>query len=170
MTRVPADAPDSADEPAPGRPEASPGEASGAHYVEHVAVAVRDADSAAVWYHSRLGLEVVRDEKLPEIGVRLVYLMAGTTRHRSWTTAIQLLEPLGDGAVEEFLARQGEGLHHVCFVVDDIRSTTDADAYERGAAIFRGGRDRRACFLRQSPNGVLVELTEIDPFYAPEAP
>lgn len=135
----------------------------GASYVEHVAVAVRDADSAARWYQDRLGMAIVHDERLPTIGVRLVYLMAAD-RSRS-TAAIQLLEPIGDGAVQEFLTNRDEGLHHVCFAVENIEAVIGPDAQEREPLIFRGGRDRRACFLRQSPNGVLVELTETHPSY-----
>jgi len=122
--------------------------------LDHVAIAVRDADQAIPYYRDVLGLPVVGDELAEEPGVRLVYLDAGNS-------LLQLVEPAReDGPVAEFLDQYGEGLHHVCFATDDM---ADAVARLDGTGqtrIFRGGRDRLACFLVERPNGVRVELTE----------
>ncbi|MEX2374885.1 MAG: VOC family protein [Dehalococcoidia bacterium] len=123
--------------------------------LDHVGIAVHDADSAVGFYRDRFGFEVSHDETLGEIAVRLVYLAAGTTM-------IQLLQPVGPGAISEYLAENGEGLHHVCFSVDDIRDFLDSNPVER-ADVFQGGRDRPACFIASRPNNVLIELTEHNP-------
>lgn len=120
--------------------------------VDHVAVAVWDADAAAAWWEGRLGLPRLHDEELPEVGVRLLYLDAGGTM-------LQLVQPVGSGPVADFLAARGEGLHHLCFAVTGIPDEL-ARLDEAGATVFPGGRGRRCCFLNRQPNQVLIELTE----------
>lgn len=125
-------------------------------YVDHVAVVVRDADSALDYYVETLGLPLLHDERLEPLGVRLVYLDAGNTM-------LQLVEPFGEGAIRDFLERQGEGLHHICFGVGDIDAVLEDGTRAADGNIFQGGRNRRACFLSGCPNGLRVELTERDP-------
>jgi methylmalonyl-CoA/ethylmalonyl-CoA epimerase len=137
----------------------------GARYVDHVAVAVRDADGAAAWYTDTLTFHVVHDERLPHVGVRLVYLRPTIEPNAGPSTAIQLVQPIGPGDVGEFVAAHGEGLHHVCFAVDDIGTFLSVVPGEDGVHVFRGGRRRRACFMNARPNGVLVELTEVNERY-----
>lgn len=140
----------------------------GLSHVDHVAIAVIDVDVSTGHYH-RLGLRVVHDERLTDVGVRLVYLAAvgpgGRADHSSAPTMIQLVQPIGAGAVADWVALHGEGLHHVCLAVDDVpRFCADvADVSDGDSIIFRGGRDRRACFLAEQPNGVLIELTDAQP-------
>lgn len=133
-----------------------------ARAVDHIAVAVHDADLAAHWYRNSLGMNVVGDELVSAAGVRLVYL---ATQNKDATT-VQLVQPVAPGAVAEFLSVRGEGLHHVCFVVEDIAQVLERLG-EAPGGIFRGGRGRRACFLTQQPNGVAVELTETEPIGEP---
>ncbi|MEO3858987.1 VOC family protein [Acrocarpospora sp. B8E8] len=125
-------------------------------HVDHIGIAVRDADLALPFYVERLGLTVIGDELADDPGVRLVYLDGGNVM-------LQLVQPYREGPVASFLAERGEGLHHVCFCVDDIPATLAALPGQGGAPIFMGGRGRRACFLLAEPNGVRVELTEREP-------
>jgi methylmalonyl-CoA/ethylmalonyl-CoA epimerase len=124
--------------------------------LDHVAVAVHDIRASLSYYTEVLGLPVVADERAEDPGVRLVYLDAGNTY-------LQLVEPLRSGPVSDFLAERGEGLHHMCFAVLRLEHTLAALPGERDAAIFQGGRGRRACFLTGTANGALVELTEHRP-------
>jgi methylmalonyl-CoA/ethylmalonyl-CoA epimerase len=126
--------------------------------IDHVAVAVTDADAASAYYREHLGLAVAHDERLPAIGVRLMYLRAGTTQTAD--TMVQLVQPIGDGPVADFLAEHGEGLHHVCFAVPALDDALDVLPGESGTGVFAGGRGRRACFLSARPGGALIELTE----------
>ncbi|GAA5059894.1 methylmalonyl-CoA epimerase [Thermocatellispora tengchongensis] len=125
-------------------------------HVDHVAIAVHDADKAMTFYTERLGLTLIGDEEAEEPGVRLAYLDGGNVM-------IQLVQPLREGPVARFMREHGEGLHHVCFNVPRIEEVLAALPGEADARIFMGGRGRRACFLLQEPNGVRVELTEKDP-------
>ncbi|MFJ4207979.1 VOC family protein [Paenarthrobacter sp. NPDC089675] len=124
--------------------------------IDHVAIAVKDADQALGYYVDRLGLKVVGDEIADDPGVRLVYLSVGADR-------IQLVQPLRPGPVADWIHERGEGLHHICFEVEDIESVLFDMPQEVHRSIFRGGRKRRACFLGDTPEGVNLELTESQP-------
>lgn len=121
--------------------------------VDHVGILVRSVDESLAYFTDTLGLRLVADEVRSDGTVRLAYLEAGGT-------TIQLVEPLvaGDGA--DTLRRRGEGLHHVCFEVDDLRATLGALPGEAAQPIEEGGRNCRVAFLAFRPNGVLVELSQ----------
>jgi methylmalonyl-CoA/ethylmalonyl-CoA epimerase len=85
--------------------------------IDHVGIACRDLDAAIERYQATFGLEVVSLEVNSEQGVREA--MLAVTGHGPGY--VQLLEPLGpDTPVGKFLARRGEGLHHVGYGVEDI--------------------------------------------------
>ncbi len=136
--------------------------------IDHVAVAVSDADTAIAHYTSVLGLTLTHDERLPQIGVRLVYLTTDDTLGSS--AALQLVQPIAPGPIAHHVTTHGDGLHHVCFAVDDLDQALDGLAGESRSAVFLGGRSRRCAFLAQQPNGVRIELTEERPAAAAADP
>jgi len=82
--------------------------------IDHVGIACRNLEETVDRYHRTFGLEVVSIEVNETQGVREAMLGAGPGY-------IQLLEPLGpDTPVGKFLARRGEGVHHVGYGVDSI--------------------------------------------------
>ncbi len=133
--------------------------------VDHVAIAVVDADQAAAAFATMLGLRVVGDEQVEAAGVRLIYLAPAEPDADDAAvapTTIQLVQPLRPGKAADFIADHGEGLHHVCFQTSDIAaSLRQAGVPEPAAAIFTGGRGRPCAFLIEQPHGALIELTEI---------
>jgi methylmalonyl-CoA/ethylmalonyl-CoA epimerase len=89
--------------------------------IDHVGIACRDLDAAIGRYQATFGLEVVSLEVNSEQGVREAMLAVGTAGGDLRPGYVQLLEPLGpDTPVGRFLARRGEGLHHVGYGVADI--------------------------------------------------
>jgi methylmalonyl-CoA/ethylmalonyl-CoA epimerase len=126
---------------------------AGLRAVDHVAIVVHSIDQSLSLYTERLGLQLMHDEVLTEINVRLAYLDCGNT-------ALQLVEPLGSGAISDHLDARGEGLHHICFVVDQIEDSLQEMTENASTEIFQGGRNRRACFLTYRPNGIRIEITE----------
>ena len=134
---------------------AAPG---GVQRIDHVAVAVLDADAAASWYVDNLRMRISADEFVEAAGVRLVYLVSGLVGATD-QTAVQLVQPVTPGSIASFIQERGEGLHHVCFTVDAIPDMLVALG-EDGGGLFLGGRGRRACFLQTRPHDVLIELTE----------
>jgi methylmalonyl-CoA/ethylmalonyl-CoA epimerase len=87
--------------------------------IDHVGIACRDLAKAIAFYESTFGLEVVSREENTEQGVREAMLRVADAP--AGTSYVQLLEPLGpDTPVGRFLARRGEGVHHVGYGVTDI--------------------------------------------------
>jgi methylmalonyl-CoA/ethylmalonyl-CoA epimerase len=92
--------------------------------IDHVGIACRDLDRAVALYQATFGLEVASREVNEEQGVREAMLQAGAGPAGVGALGVgyvQLLEPLSpDSPVGRFLARRGEGLHHVGYGVSDI--------------------------------------------------
>ena len=124
--------------------------------IDHVGVIVQSIDRALPYYLDQLGLSVADREELPEAGVRIAFLAVGSTR-------LQLVEPTAPGPLQDHLDVAGEGLHHVCFAVDDIDQALSHLAAGEAVRVVRGGGGRRACFLPARPGGLRIELTEIVP-------
>jgi methylmalonyl-CoA/ethylmalonyl-CoA epimerase len=122
-------------------------------------VAVEDLDAAIALYETRFEMELVHRETVDSQGVEAVLLDVGDGH-------VELLAPLGpDTAVGKFLARNGQGLHHVAYAVDDI----DAELPRLAAAGIElidstprvGIRESRVAFLHpRSTGGVLTEIVE----------
>jgi methylmalonyl-CoA/ethylmalonyl-CoA epimerase len=122
--------------------------------LDHVALAVRDSDRAAAELHDRLGLRVVHREELAQSHVRLTYLDAGNG-------FIQLVEPLDDASdVARWLDEHGEGVHHVCFGVDDVSAAVAAIAGGEQPHRLGSGRGRPSAFVPAMICGMRVECTE----------
>jgi methylmalonyl-CoA/ethylmalonyl-CoA epimerase len=121
--------------------------------VDHVGIAVEHADPATRRFIKMFGCRVVHDESLA-IGVRIVHLAVGGDNGAE----VQLVEPLGPGPIRDFIDGRGEGLHHVCFSVEQLDAAVSGIAGEDAVVRFRGGKGRTACFLSQRPGGALIEL------------
>ena len=126
--------------------------------VDHVGVAVRSLAERLALYEA-LGLEVGGDEVVESEKVRVVFLPASGTR-------IELLEPTGaDSPIASFIAKRGEGIHHICFRVGDIRATM-TDLKARGLQLLSdeprpGAHGSLVCFIHpKSAGGVLIELSQ----------
>src|SRR6201996_6803326 len=90
--------------------------------LDHVGIACRDLDRAVGLYQATFGLEVASIEVNEEQGVREAMLaVGGGSGAEDRPGYVQLLEPLGpDTPVGKFIARRGEGLHHVGYGVVDV--------------------------------------------------
>jgi methylmalonyl-CoA/ethylmalonyl-CoA epimerase len=98
--------------------------------IDHVGIACRDLDRAIGLYQATFGLEVASLEVNEEQGVREAMMQVGAGRAGVGELGVgyvQLLEPLApDTPVGKFLARRGEGLHHVGYGVADVRQALAA--------------------------------------------
>src|SRR5438105_15778807 len=97
--------------------------------LNHVAIATKNIAAAARVYRDTLGAKVSEPVPLPEHGVVTVFVELPNTK-------IELLEPLGDSSpIAKFLEKNpAGGMHHVCYVVDDITAARDR-MKEKGATI-----------------------------------
>jgi methylmalonyl-CoA/ethylmalonyl-CoA epimerase len=124
--------------------------------IHHVGIVVESLARAYAFYRDVLGLPLVREATIAEQGVRAALLAAGDSE-------VELLEPLGPATpVGRFLAKRGEGLHHLCFETPDIGASL-ADLKNRGVPMIdsapRAGLAGQIGFLHPSAcAGVLVEL------------
>jgi methylmalonyl-CoA/ethylmalonyl-CoA epimerase len=123
--------------------------------LDHVAVLVRSTDEALRFYSGRLGLRVASSEELAEPRVRLTYLDAGNAY-------LQLVEPLdGDSPLSRWLDEHGEGLHHICFGVDDVETAAAALSDDGSPVTLGSGRGRVSAFVTtDESHGVRLECTE----------
>lgn len=126
--------------------------------LDHVGIAVWDADALIPYYRETLGLELVGDELADQPGTRLVYFRAGDA-------FIQLVQPVSSTAdIREWLVEHGEGIHHFCLAVDDLSDAAAVSEHPEDVAVFRAGRRRNACFLNGvAPSAVKIEVTELRP-------
>jgi methylmalonyl-CoA/ethylmalonyl-CoA epimerase len=126
--------------------------------VHHVAVIVEKMEPALQFWRDTLGLEVDVIEDMAHDRVRIAFLPVGESK-------IELVEPTDDTTgVARFLAKSGEGFHHVCFEVDNIVETLlrlEFDGVELIDTAPRKGAEGPVAFIHpRSCHGVLVELIE----------
>jgi len=137
--------------------------------IDHVGIACRDLDAAIGLYQATFGLEVVSLEVNSEQGVREAMMQVGAGRAGVGEVGVgyvQLLEPLtADSPVGKFLARRGEGLHHVGYGVVDVREALAAIG-GLGVRLIderprHGSMGASIAFLHPSDlGGVLTELVQ----------
>ena len=127
--------------------------------IDHVGIAVEDLTAAVDEYRAAFGVEPVHRERVDDQGVDEVLFRVGTSY-------IQLLGAVGsDTPVGRFLARRGEGVHHVGYRVEDLRG---ALAALRAAGVplideapRPGSRGTTVAFVHpKGMRGVLVELVQ----------
>ncbi len=126
--------------------------------LHHIGIAVRSLRERVPLYRA-LGLEIAGGEEVRSEMVRVTFLPVGETR-------IELLEPTSpDSSVARFIATRGEGVHHICLEVDDIRATM-ATLVAQGFRLVsdetrQGAHGTQVCFVHPgSAGGVLIELCE----------
>jgi methylmalonyl-CoA/ethylmalonyl-CoA epimerase len=135
--------------------------------IDHVGIACRDLSKTVELYQATFGLKVVSVESNEAQGVREAMLAVG---ERAVVPGyVQLLEPLGpDTPVGKFLARRGEGIHHIGYGVDDIGEALAALG-ETGIRLIderprHGSMGASIAFLHPADlGGVLTELVQFAP-------
>ena len=127
--------------------------------IDHIGVAVEDLDAGIALYEKSFEMVLAHRETVESQGVEAVLLDVGDGH-------VELLAPLGpDTAVGKFLARKGEGLHHVAYRVEDIEAALDKLRGEGVDLIDSeprtGIRNSRVAFLHPKATGsVLTEIVE----------
>lgn len=125
--------------------------------LDHIGIAVRSLDAAKIY--EALGLTVDHVEIVPTQGVKTAFLSAGDSN-------LELLEPTGpESPIARFIEKRGEGIHHLCFRVDDLEEQL-ARLKSQGFRLVNeapvpGAHGCRVAFLHPAAgNGVLIELSE----------
>jgi len=126
--------------------------------VDHVSIAVSNLDEGLKTYENLLGIKASHVETIADQGVKAAMLVVGNVE-------IELIEPINpDSGVAKFLEKKGEGVHHICFEVDDVDQELESLAARGVDLIDKQGRKGLAGkigFLHpRSTNGVLIELAQ----------
>ena len=127
--------------------------------IDHVAIAVRDLDGAIEYYRSTYGVDPVHREVVDNDGVEEVLL-------RVADSYIQLLTPVRDDSpVAKYLDKNGEGIHHIAYRVDDCAAALDRVKREGHRVIDEvprpGSRGTTVAFLHpKTAFGTLIELVQ----------
>jgi methylmalonyl-CoA epimerase len=130
--------------------------------IHHVAIVVRSIADSLPRYRSLFGLQVEAAPRIFEAQlVRLCFLPTGPDP----AARLELIEPIDDDSgVARFLAARGEGVHHVCFVTDDLPASLEALAAAEAELIDReprpGAHGDVAFVHPRTLNGVLWELLQ----------
>jgi methylmalonyl-CoA/ethylmalonyl-CoA epimerase len=126
--------------------------------VNHIAIAVSNLNDALKLYTETFGLKLKSIMEIKEQGVKVAILEAGST-------LIELLEPLGEQTpVGKFIKERGEGIHHIAFTVNDIKSFTTM-MREKGLKLINNepqhGAEGFIIFIHpSSTRKVLIEIVE----------
>jgi methylmalonyl-CoA/ethylmalonyl-CoA epimerase len=132
--------------------------------IDHVGIACHDLEEKIAFYEATFGLIVTWREVNEAQGVKEAILhVADATADSSY---VQLLEPLGpDTPVGRFLAKRGEGMHHVGYGVDDVAAAMEAIG-AKGVRVLderprHGSMGASIAFLHpKDVGGVLTELVQ----------
>ena len=126
--------------------------------IDHIGIAVKSL-AAAKSIYEKLGLSVSEEETVEQEKVRLVMVPVGQCR-------LELLEATSDDStIARFIAKHGEGLHHVCMRVPDLAAAV-AKLQSEGVRLVSneiktGAGGHRYMFVHpKSTAGVLLELVE----------
>jgi methylmalonyl-CoA/ethylmalonyl-CoA epimerase len=126
--------------------------------LNHIAIVVEDIDQALAVYRDAVGLHVENVVEEPAEAVKVAYLPTPTGE-------IELIQPTsGDSGVAKYLAKKGEGLHHICLEVEDIEAAAGRMVAQGMQVLGEGRTNKRGdkyIFIHpKSAHGVLIELYE----------
>lgn len=131
--------------------------------IDHIGIACFDLDTTVEFYRATYGFEVTHTEVNEEQGVREAMLRVGGTDDGG-ASYLQLLEPIrDDSAVGKWLAKNGEGVHHIAFGTADVDGEAAAIGAKGVRVLYdeprRGSMGSRITFLHPKDcHGVLTEL------------
>ena len=129
-----------------------------AKHIDHTAIAVRNLEETLKFYELTFGVSGAEVQEISDQGVKAVLIPVGRSE-------LEIIEPIdSNSGVARFIDRHGEGLHHICFEVDDINGklrTLESMGMELIDKQPRRGLAGMIAFIHpRSTGGVLIELAE----------
>jgi methylmalonyl-CoA/ethylmalonyl-CoA epimerase len=127
--------------------------------INHVAIVVKDIDESLKFWETAFGLKLDHVEEVPSQKAKVAFLPVGDSE-------VELVQPTDpESGMGKFLATKGEGLHHLCFEVNDIDATLAA-LKEAGVRLINETAlelpGRKMAFVHpKASSGVLVELYQL---------
>nr|HID60207.1 methylmalonyl-CoA epimerase [Desulfobacterales bacterium] len=123
--------------------------------IAHIGIAVADLEATKKFYTDVLGLKVDHEETLEDM--KVAFVPVGETN----LELIQSTTP--DGVIAKYVAKKGEGIHHIAYEVTDISSALE-EMKQKGAKLVDevprdGAHGMKVAFVHpKSSYGVLTEL------------
>ena len=127
--------------------------------INHIGIAVNSLDASIPFYRDVLGMAFEGTEEVADQKVKVAFLAVGESR-------IELLEPTAsESPIARFLEKNGEGIHHLAYQVDDLEATLTRLKSEGVRLVDEvpraGAHGTRIAFLHpKASGGVLTELCE----------
>lgn len=127
--------------------------------IEHIGIAVKNLKESNAVFEKLLGNAPYKIEEVLSEGVNTSFFQVGPNK-------IELLEATHDDSpIAKFLAKKGEGMHHIAFAVDDIQKEMqrlrEAGFTMLSEAPQQGADNKLVAFVHpKTANGVLVELCQ----------
>lgn len=127
--------------------------------IEHIGIAVKNLETSNLLFEKLLGTSAYKAEEVVSEGVETLFFKTGSTK-------IELLAATNPNSpIALFLAKKGEGIHHIAFEVDDINQ--EIIRLKNEGFVFvdeipkNGADNKRIVFLHpKNTNGVLIELCQ----------
>ena len=127
--------------------------------VEHIGIAVKSLETSGVLFEKLFGKPSYKVETVDREGVNTMFFQLGGAK-------VELLEASDESSpIAKFIAKKGEGIHHIAYEVADIRAEM-ARLESEGFALLsdepkKGADNKLICFLHpKTTNGVLVEICQ----------
>ena len=127
--------------------------------IEHIGIAVNSLETSNLLFEKLLGQPPYKQEEVVSEGVKTSFFMNGPNK-------IELLEATNeDSPIAKFIAKKGEGIHHIAFDVEDIFSEISRLKQEGFVVLNevpkKGADNKIVAFLHpKGTNGVLIELCQ----------
>ena len=126
--------------------------------IEHIGIAVANADKAIITFNALFNAKPYKTEKVQSEGVNTYFYQMGESK-------IELLEATNpESPIAKFLANRKEGIHHLAFHVEDIHAEIKRlvkEGFNVLGEVKKGADNKFICFLHpKTTNGVLVELCQ----------
>lgn len=128
--------------------------------INHIAIAVNNIEEATKFYQEVMGLTLSGVEVVTAQKTKVGFFKIGDSN-------IELVQPAEpDSPLVKFLETKGQGIHHICFEVEDVEA--EVKAYlDKGATLIDqkprpGAHNTKVAFIHpKSSSGVLIELCEL---------
>ncbi len=127
--------------------------------IEHIGIAVKSLENSIPVYEKLLGVSCYKTESVESEKVNTAFFATGPNK-------IELLESMeADGVISKFIDKKGEGIHHIAFDVEDIKSEMERLKSEGFVLLNetpkKGADNKWVCFVHpKNTNGVLIELCQ----------
>jgi methylmalonyl-CoA/ethylmalonyl-CoA epimerase len=128
--------------------------------INHIAIAVNNLEEAAKFYQEHLGLPLTGVEVVAAQKTKVGFIKIGESN-------IELVQPAEPGSpLTKFLETKGQGIHHICFEVDDVEKEVKGLLAKGTVMVDQaprpGAHNSKVAFVHpKASNGVLIELAEL---------